>query len=282
MSDIHVQDGTPESKYWTNNGGQPIDAKNLNEIEDVLQRAINVSDWYISEQSSLDGITEYFENSNVSSLTNDGKIVLNQLEKLLDKLRVVYSSNNIDYIALNSDTDDNKLVTKAYVNQNFVSTLYNHGTASYTGNLNDNNDVDFSKIAFHIDNSSTDTRFTDIVIKFTKSDSASFTVTIDDGTNGVNFFDTIGNNPDYIDITIESISDVSPSSVILKVSIYDAKGDNFRSITQLLPNIVLNAQSYEIKGNASAIPTVQVLWSDNFPGSTEILYPLFEEEQFEA
>ena len=95
MSDIHVVDGTPKSTYWTNNSGQPIDAKNLNEIEDVLQKAINVSDWYINEQSSLDGITEYFEDSDVSSLTNNGKIVLEQLEKMLAKLQVIYNQGKI-------------------------------------------------------------------------------------------------------------------------------------------------------------------------------------------
>ena len=282
MSDIHVVDGTPKSTYWTNNSGQPIDAKNLNEIEDVLQKAINVSDWYINEQSSLDGITEYFEDSDVSSLTNNGKIVLEQLEKMLAKLQVIYNQGNIDYIALNSDSPENRLVTRSYVDSNFVSTLYNHGVSNYTGNLNDNDDVDFSKISFHIDNSVSDTSFKDVAIKFTKLDTTDFTITIDDGTNGINFFDTVGNNPNYIDITIEAITDTNPSSVLLKISAYDVKGDNLRSIAQIIPNIVLNAHSYEIKGNSSAISTVQVLWSDNYPGSTEVLYPLFEEEQFEA
>lgn len=282
MSDIHVVDGNPKSTYWTNNSGQPIDAKNLNEIEDVLQKAINVSDWYINEQSSLDGITAYFVDSDVSSLTNDGQIVLQQLEKMLSKLQVIYDQGNINYIALNSDEPENRLVTRSYVDQNFVSTLYNHGVSNYTGNLNDNDDVEFSKISFHIDNSSSNTSFTNIVIKFTKTDTTSFSITVDDGTNGINFFDTIGNDLDYVDINIEAITDVNPSSALLKISAYDVKGDNLRSVVQIVPNIVLNAHSYEIKGNSSAISTVQVLWSDNFPGSTEVLYPLFEEEQFEA
>lgn len=265
---VHDPSGVDTRTYWNNNEAPALNAKNLNEIEDAINRTLQISTKVDQLQAALAGLedisseqleqlADYIYNQTGQTLTQNGKIDLSQLAEFLSQLYVGYTGTTLTEIGIGDNNNDNDpIIFKSYLEANYGAACYNETpTVTVTSNVakfSFSNGVNSDKFLVHIDTSAlTDWSINYLSIKLTNNASSpvSKEVKFVDSSVTPGVLDVVAFNydsPYSIDVVFEKV--LNGNSWIATLTHSEQYGNNTKQIKAIIENLV-DAYSVDVKLN---------------------------------
>lgn len=228
---------------WENDKQPAINALHLNDIENAIFNALKASQYLTEHSSDLNELISLTDNlqdlekidealstdKTIQTLTDDDKIVLEQLKDLLEKIQFNYDTPNNPVVTIDNQT----VATKEWAQANFGQYIYNGSaslsvasTAKAAGAYVENPDgFTCAQIAITNLNYTTASGIDNISIYINQNES--FTI----GSNLTSGDATFFNDDRFDKVVITLKQSVSnPVCLIGKVEGYNNMGYNYRSI----------------------------------------------------
>ena len=283
---------------WENDKQPAINALHLNDIENAIFNALKASQ-YISEHSSdlndLINISGELEDlgkiddalstdKTIQTLTDDDKIVLEQLKDLLEKISYDYSTPGSPMVTVDTQT----MATREWAVQNFGQYIYSNqkavgisDTYKHTGDYicpvdGQGNPVGIScaKIIININGYTSPAGIDDLKI-YTGQTSSDYIRFV---SSDIDFFDHDAFGKVVIELK-QALTD--PAQIIGTISGYNSKGYNYRSIDFTVNQSLSLLQMCWIKGDIGGGATgnitdctVNILYGTPAP-TNQIIYADF-------